>query len=258
MLRARVIPCLLVRDKGLVKTKGFKSFKYIGDPINAVRIFNEKKVDELIVLDIDATAKDLEPDFSAIKKIAAECRMPICYGGGIRTVEHAEYIISLGVEKVAISAGFVDDPSLVMNIASKIGSQSVVVILDVKRNFFGKYEVYTHNGTRRTKKTPMEFAKLAVKFGVGEVVVNSIDLDGAMTGYDLSLAKDLRRSVNIPISIMGGAGNLDHMKDLFNTCGVVGAVAGSLFVFKGRLKAVLINYPPPNEKNDLVKIIGRT
>jgi len=253
MLKSRITPCLLIRDKGLVKTKDFKPFKYIGDPINAVRIFNEKEADELIVLDIDATTKGLNPDFSIIKKIAAECRMPLCYGGGVKTVDHAEYIISLGVEKVAVSAAFIANPDLVADISSKIGSQSVVVILDVKKNFFGKYEVYTHNGTVGTKKKPIELAKLAVKFGAGEVVINSIDLDGALSGYDLILAKNLRNAVNVPISIMGGAGNLNDMKSLFNVCGVVGAIAGSLFVFKGALQAVLINYPSGVEKDKLVE-----
>ena len=253
MLKSRIIPCLLIRDKGLVKTKNFKPFKYIGDPINAIRIFNEKEADELIVLDIDATTKGMDPDFLTIKKMAAECRMPLCYGGGVNTVDHAEHIISLGVEKVAVSASFIANPELVTDISSKIGGQSVVVILDVKRNLFGKYEVFTHNGKVNTNKTLIELAKLAVKFGAGEIVINSIDLDGLMSGYDLILAKNLRNAVNVPISIMGGAGNLNDMKNLFNTCGVVGAVAGSLFVFKGALKAVLINYPHGDEKNNLVE-----
>ena len=253
MLKSRITPCLLLRDKGLVKTKNFKPYKYIGDPINAIKIFNEKEADELIVLDIDASAKGLSPDFSLIKKIAPECRMPLCYGGGIKNVEYAEHIISLGVEKVAVSSAFIANPELVLEISSKIGSQSVVVILDVKKNFFGKYEAYIHNGSIRTKKTPIELAILAVKCGAGEIVINAIDLDGEMDGYDLTLAKNLRDAVNVPISIMGGAGNLDDMKSLFNVCGVVGAIAGSLFVFKGALKAVLINYPSGAEKDNLVE-----
>jgi len=252
MLRLRITPCLLLRDKGLVKTKNFKPFKYIGDPINAIRIFNEKKSDELIVLDIDATSENLSPDFSMIKKLAAECRMPLCYGGGIKNVDHAKQIISLGVEKVALSSSFIDNPDIVTDISSVVGSQSVVVILDVKKSFFGKYEVYTHNGQVNTKKTPMELAKLAVKLGAGEIVVNSIDLDGSMKGYDLTLAKELRNAVNTPISIMGGAGSLNDMKKLFDVCGVVGAIAGSLFVFKGALQAVLINYPSSVEKDNLL------
>jgi imidazole glycerol-phosphate synthase subunit HisF len=253
MLKSRVIPCLLIRDKGLVKTKNFKPFKYIGDPINAIRIFNEKEADELIVLDIDATTKGMDPDFLTIKKMAAECRMPLCYGGGVKTVGHAEHIVSLGVEKVAVSSGFIDNPNLVTDISSKIGGQSVVVVLDVKKNLFGKYEVFTRNGKVRTNKSPIELAKLAVNLGAGEIVINCINLDGAMSGYDLVLAKNLRNAVNVPISVMGGAGKLSDMKNLFNTCGVVGAIAGSLFVFKGALKAVLINYPYGNEKDDLVE-----
>jgi len=253
MLRSRITPCLLVRDRGLVKTKNFKPFKYIGDPMNAVRIFNEKKVDELIVLDIDATSKGLSPDFTMIKKIAAECRMPLCYGGGIKTVAHAEHIVSLGVEKIAISSSFISNPNLVTDISLKIGSQSVVVVLDVKKNIFGKYEVYTHNGTARTKNTPLELAKLAVKLGAGEIVINSIDLDGAMSGYDLVLAKNLRDVVKVPISILGGAGSLNDMRSLINVCGVIGAVAGSLFVFKGALQAVLINYPSNTEKDSFLE-----
>jgi len=253
MLRPRITPCLLVRDKGLVKTKKFKAFKYIGDPINAIRIFNEKKSDELIVLDIDATSKDFSPDFSMIKKIATECRMPLCYGGGIKNIDHAKHIISLGVEKIAISSSFVENPNLVTEISSVIGSQSVVVVLDTKKKFFGKYEVFTHNGKVNTKKTPIELAKLAVKSGAGEVVLNSIDLDGSMSGYDLDLAIDLRNAINTPISIMGGVGSLSDMKKLFDVCGVVGAIAGSLFVFKGALQAVLINYPTSIEKENLIK-----
>lgn len=254
MLKSRITPCLLIRDSGLVKTKNFKPFKYIGDPINAIKIFNEKEADELIVLDIDATVNGMSPDFQLISKIAPECRMPLCFGGGVNNVEHAERIISLGVEKVAISSAFIANPELVSDISSKIGSQSVVVVLDVKKNLFGKYEVYTHNGSIRTKKSPIDLALMAVKFGAGEIVINAIDLDGTMNGYDLNLAKQLRDAVNVPISIMGGAGNLEDMRSLFKTCGVVGAVAGSLFVFKGALKAVLINYPSNDEKDILVQI----
>lgn len=254
MLRSRITPCLLIRDKGLVKTKQFKPYRYIGDPINAVRIFNEKEADEIILLDIDATVNNLTPDFSMIKKLAAECRMPVCYGGGIKSVQHAEQVVALGVEKIAISSAFITTPSLVTEIASKLGSQSVVVILDVRKNFFGTYEVFVNNGLKRTKKTLVDMARLAVDLGAGEVVVNSIEDDGVMGGYDLVLAKKLRDVVNVPISIMGGAGNLQDMKELFNKCGVVSAVAGSLFIFKGSLKAVLINYPSSIEKDGLEKV----
>lgn len=253
MLRPRITPCLLIRDNGLVKTKGFKPFKYIGDPINAVRIFNEKEADELIVLDIDATAHGLTPNFSTIKRIAVECQMPLCYGGGIKTVEHAERIIQLGVEKIAISSEIINNPNMIQDIANRVGSQSVVVVLDVKKNFFGKYEVYTHNGTVKTKESPVDMARLAEKNGAGEVLINSIDLDGSMNGYDIALAKEIRDSINIPMSILGGAGSLDDMNKLFESCGIVGAASGSFFVFKGALKAVLINYPSYEQKKRVME-----
>jgi len=253
MLQPRITPCLLIRNKGLVKTVKFKPFKYIGDPINAVKIFNEKEADELIVLDIDATTKGLEPDFSVIKKLAAECRMPLCYGGGIKTVEHAIRIIKLGVEKVAISSAFIKNSNLLTEISTEVGSQSVVVILDVKKTIFGKYEVCINNGQTSTSQSPVSLAQKAEKLGAGEIVINSIDNDGVMDGYDLSLASKIRMAVDIPISLMGGAGNLKHMEELIKLCGVVGVAAGSFFVFKGSLRAVLINYLSDIEKDKLIK-----
>jgi imidazole glycerol-phosphate synthase subunit HisF len=253
MLEPRVIPCLLIRNKGLVKTQKFKPFKYIGDPINAVKIFNEKEVDELLVLDIDASSTGKDPDFSSIKKLAAECRMPFCYGGGIKTLEQAKKIIELGVEKIAISSAFIENPSLVTQISSEIGRQSIVVVLDVKKAIFGKHEVFIYNGNVNTKKSPLELAKQAKNLGAGEVIINSIDNDGLMNGFDLSLAAKVRDSVDIPLSFLGGAGSLDHMKNLIQTCGVVGVAAGSFFVFKGALKAVLINYPSYSERERLLK-----
>lgn len=253
MLRPRIIPCLLVRGKGLVKTVRFGEPKYIGDPINAVKIFNEKEVDELIVLDIDATATRISPDFVMIQKLAAECRMPMCYGGGVTTVEQAKKIISLGVEKVAISAAALANPELISCIAAEIGCQSVVVVLDVKKTFFGKYEVYTHNGQRPTGRTPVEVAQEAEKMGAGEIVINSIDNDGLMKGYDLSLAASIRKAIHLPMSVLGGAGSLADIGRLISTCGIVGAAVGSLFIFKGRYRAVLINYPDQAQKEDIVR-----
>lgn len=253
MLRPRIIPCLLIQDGGLVKTTRFRDPKYIGDPINAVKIFNEKEADELIVFDIDATAIGREPNFRLIAQLAAECRMPLCYGGGIRTVEHAKRIIGLGVEKIALGAAAVANPEIISNIASEIGSQSVVVVLDVKANIFGKQLVWSHNGRKNTGKSPLDFACEAADLGAGEIVINSIDYDGQMRGYDLSLAKRIRESVRIPITVLGGAGCLDDIKKLFQSCGVVGAAAGSFFVFKGVFKAVLISYPSPVEKEMLLQ-----
>lgn len=254
MLRPRIIPCLLVRDKGLVKTVKFGPGKYVGDPINAVKIFNEKEVDELIVLDIDATAKGVGPDFGMIRKLAAECRMPLCYGGGVRTVEQVKTIIGLGVEKVALSSALLEDPTLVTRIAEEVGSQSVVAVLDVKKKMFGtRYEVFTHNAKNETGRDPVEFAAVLEKLGVGEIVINSIDNDGEMKGYDIALAKKVREATTVPMTILGGAGSLKDIGALIQNFGIVGATAGSLFVFKGVYKAVLINYPAPAEKEDLIR-----
>ncbi|MDC0309226.1 AglZ/HisF2 family acetamidino modification protein [bacterium] len=257
MLRPRIIPCLLVKNKGLVKTLKFASSKYVGDPINAVKIFNEKEADELIVLDIDATANGLPPDFAMIQKLAAECRMPFCYGGGVKTVEQAKRIIGLGVEKVAISSAALENPNLITIIADEIGSQSVVVVLDVKKSLFGKYEVYTHNGQIGTSRSPAEFAQQAQNLGAGEIVINSIDRDGQMKGYDLELALKVREAVGLPMSVLGGAGSLNDIGSLIKTCGVIGASAGSLFVFKGIYRAVLINYPSADDRDSLIHNILR-
>jgi len=254
MLRPRIIPCLLVRDGGLVKTVRFADTKYVGDPINAVRIFNEKEADELMVLDIDATAKQAPPNFRLIAQFAAECRMPLCYGGGVKDAEQAKRIIGLGVEKVAVSSAALEHPELISRISGEVGCQSVVVVLDVKRdaNSARPYEVWTHNGSRNTGRAPADVAQQMESLGAGEIVVNSIDNDGMMKGYDLSLASIIRKAVRIPMTVLGGAGKVSDMGQLFSTCGVVGAAAGSLFVFKGPYRAVLINYPPPGQKEELI------
>lgn len=258
MLRPRIIPCLLVHEHGLVKTVSFKNPKYVGDPINAVKIFNEKEADELVVLDIDASVNGVEPDYQLIANLAVECRMPLCYGGGIRTAEQAKRIISLGVEKVAISSAAVESPELITQIANEVGRQSVVVIIDVKKRMLSKeYDVYIHNGKKNTKISAFDMARRAEEMGAGEIVINSIDHDGQMNGYDLALAERIRAAVNIPITLLGGAGSLDDIAALVAKCGVVGASAGSLFVFKGAYKAVLINYPTIAQRDELVgKALG--
>ena len=254
MLLPRIIPCLLVRNKGLVKTVQFKDAKYVGDPINAVRIFNEKEVDELMLLDIDAACHGAEPDFKMIENLAAECRMPFCYGGGIRTAEQACRIIGLGVEKVAISSAAVDNPQLISQIVREAGSQSVVAVIDVKKKLTGgNYEVRTHNGKKSTAKCPAEFARRLESFGVGEIVINSIDNDGMMKGYDLALVDQIRKSITVPMTVLGGAGSLNDIGKLIAKYGIIGAAAGSLFIFKGIYKAVLINYPNRIEKDALIK-----
>ena len=253
MLRPRIIPCLLVKDKGLVKTVQFKDPKYVGDPINAVRIFNEKQVDELCILDIDASAENREPDYKMIEHWAAECRMPLCYGGGVKTAEQAQRIFNLGVEKVAISSAAVLDPDLVSRMAERVGSQSVVVIIDAKKKLFGGYEVYINNGRKATGKNPFELAKQVEALGAGEIVINSIDNDGMMKGYDMTLAEKMRAVTSLPLTVLGGAGSMHDIGKLVNKFGIIGAAAGSLFVFKGVYKAVLISYPSPADKDDLVR-----
>jgi cyclase len=253
MLRPRITVCLLVHKGGLVKTVGFKDPKYIGDPINAVKIFNEKEVDELIVLDIDATVNNVEPDYRMIANLASECRMPLCYGGGIKTPEQAKKIVGLGVEKIAIGSAAVNDPRLMAKIADEIGRQSVVAVLDVRRrNFSNDYDVFTLNGLNNTNRSVFELALEMEKLGVGELVINSIELDGKMGGYDLSLAQKIRHTVNIPVTFLGGAGSLNDIESLIRSCGVIGAAAGSLFVFKGVYKAVLLTYPTFLQRDDLI------
>jgi cyclase len=253
MLYPRIIPCLLVHKKGLVKTTKFKDPKYVGDPINAVKIFNEKEVDELIVVDIDATREGKEPDYKMIENLAAECRMPFCYGGGIKTVEQAQKIFSLGVEKIAVSSVAIENPSLIAAMAERVGNQSVVVVLDVKKKTFGsKYELYTHNGTKATGIDPIAFATAMQKTGAGEIVINSIDQDGAMKGYDMNLINKIRDVISIPLTVLGGAGSMDDIGNMIQEQGIIGVAAGSLFVFKGKYRAVLINYPTIIEKHALI------
>jgi len=252
MLYPRLIPVLLIHNRGLVKTVKFKDPKYVGDPLNAVRIFNEKEVDELIVIDIDATVQGYEPDYKTIENLAAECRMPFCYGGGIKTVAQAKHILSLGVEKVSLSSAAIQTPKLISELAEQVGNQSVVVTLDVRKKLFSsKYEVFTHNGKNNTKQCPIELSKQLQALGAGEIVLNAIDHDGVMKGYDLELIRKIKNTISVPMTVIGGAGTLEHIADLYQQENLIGAAAGSLFVFKGKYKAVLINYPNTTEKHAL-------
>lgn len=257
MLRPRIIPCLLIHNGGLTKTVKFGPGKYVGDPINAVRIFNEKEVDELIVADIDATVQNREPNYVMIRNLAAECRMPLCYSGGVKTAEQVERIISLGVEKVALSSAAISNPGVISEAARRVGNQSIVIVLDVKKvGLFKHYEMFTHNATRKTGMNPVEFAKKAEALGAGEIVVNSIDHDGEMQGYDEELIKHVRKAVSCPVTVLGGAGAIADIENLFKRYGLIGAAAGSLFVFKGKYRAVLINYPTRVEKDRLLETRG--
>lgn len=252
MLYPRIIPCLLVHNNGLVKTVKFKDPKYVGDPINAVKIFNEKEADELMVLDIDASRENREPDYKMIENLARECRMPLCYGGGIKTAEQAQRIFNLGVEKIAISSAAVENQNIIKEITAQVGNQSVVVVIDVKKKLFGGYDIYTHNGKHKAKVDLIKFVQELQSFGVGEIVLNAIDNDGEMKGYDFDLIDKVKPLVNVPLTVLGGAGVMEDIGSLIHRYGIIGASAGSLFVFKGKYRAVLISYPSDAEKNVLI------
>jgi cyclase len=246
MLRSRIIPCLLLHQGGLVKTRQFKDPKYVGDPLNAVKIFNEKEVDELMFIDIDATAEGYEPRMPLLRSLAVESRMPLCYGGGVTSAEQATRIVATGFEKVSVSAAALARPALIREMSEAIGAQSVVVTIDVKANrLFSGHTIYTRNGRDKHKQPLIEFCQQAVSLGAGEIVINSIDRDGEMAGYDLDLARQVRAAIDTPMTMLGGAGSIEHIQLLIDTVGTVGAAAGSFFVFKGPYRAVLINYARP-------------
>ncbi len=246
MLRPRIIPCLLLTENGLVKTEQFKSPKYVGDPINAVKIFNEKKVDELLLIDIEATKRSNEPNYRKLKMIANESRMPLTYGGGIKNLEQAKKIISLGFEKISLSSAAYENTNLISEISKEVGSQSLVITIDYKQSLFSKeYKIYTQNGKKKLELDIFDFSKSAVNFGAGELVFYSINRDGNMKGYDIEFAKKIRKCVSSQISFIGGAGNTKHMQDLIDETGIVGAVAGTFFTFKGKYKATLLTYQRP-------------
>lgn len=250
MLRPRLIPCLLIHKGGLVKTLQFAEPKYVGDPLNAVRIFNEKEVDELMVIDIDASRHGLPPNEKLIADMAAECRMPLCYGGGVKSAEMIDRLVSLGVEKIAVSSAAVENAGLISEAARRVGSQSIVAVIDVKSSgLLRRQEVVTYNATKRTGLDPVTFARRVQDLGAGEIVINSVDRDGKMQGYDLVLASKVRDATSVPLTIMGGAGSMEDVSALVAQHPVIGAAAGSLFVFKGKFRAVLINYPSRAERD---------
>ena len=258
MPRARIIPCLLVRGGGLVKTRKFEDEKYVGDPINAVRIFNEKEADELMVIDIDATVEGREPDYAMIENLAAECRMPLCYGGGVSSAEQAKRIMGLGVEKVALSSAAIAHPPLIGEIAAQVGNQSVVVVLDVKKKMLGGYRAFLRNGRVDAKISPVDFAREAEALGAGEIVLNSIDNDGQMSGYDLVIAAQIREATRLPLTLLGGAGSLADLEAAVRRLGTIGLAAGSFFVFKGQYRAVLISYPSHADRAALQQQVAGT
>jgi cyclase len=252
VLKPRIIPSVLISNGDLVKTVNFKNPKYVGDPLNTVKIFNEKIVDEIIITDISATVMNKEPDYQLIKNIANECRMPICYGGGIKNLDQAIKIFNLGIEKIAISSAFIENIELIDQLSGLVGNQSVVLVLDVKIDKYGSYKLWTHNGSRETNIELSEFLLKIKNLGVGEIVINSIDRDGTQNGIDFNLIDIIRSILDIPHTILGGVSSLSNIQDTISKYGIIGIGVGSLFVFKGKHRAVLITYPDQKTKMDLI------
>ena len=252
MIRPRVIPALLLKGQGLVKTVKFKDPKYLGDPINIVRIFNDKEVDEIVLLDITATPENRAPRFEMLKNIASEAFIPLAYGGGIRSMDDVRALLSIGIEKLIMNTSAVENPSLVREVADHAGSQAAVVSMDVKKNFLGKYEVFTRCGQKKTGLDPVKHAVEMEKMGAGEIFVNSIDRDGTMQGYDIDLVRKVADAVNVPVVACGGAGNLSHVAEVIKQGHASAAAAGSMFVFQGPLRGVLISYPAPKELKEFI------
>ena len=252
MLEKRVIPCLLLHKGGLYKTEKFKKPTYIGDPINAIKIFNEKEVDELMFLDIDASVENKEPNYKMIEDVASECFMPLCYGGGITTIDQMKKIYTLGVEKISISSQAVLNPNLLKEASNIFGNQSVTVTVDIKKDLWGKKKVFINNGKKNTKLDPIDFIKKVGTLGVGEIVINSVDNDGIMEGYDIEFLKEVKSNTNVPIIALGGAGNLSHLKEVFENSNIDAVACGSMFVYQGALKGVLISYPSYEKIQDLL------
>ena len=252
MFRARVIPCLLLERGRLVKTVRFQKPQYVGDPVNAVRIFNDREVDELVVLDITARRAGSEPPFDLLADFASECFMPLTYGGGVTSLQQIERLFKLGLEKVAINSMAFREPELIRQASSVFGCQSILVSMDVKRTWMRGYQVYVDGGTTGTGLDPVAYARRAEELGAGEILLTSIDRDGTMNGYDLELVSRVSAQVQIPVIACGGAGAPDHLVQVIKQVGAAAAAAGSLFVFHGRYRAVLINYPSAQSLQEIL------
>lgn len=248
LMLPRLIPVLLLRNRGFVKTVKFKDGSYLGDPMNILKIFNEKEVDEILILDILASREGREPDFAYLSAIARECFMPLGYGGGIQTVKQAETILASGFEKVSFNLAAVKTPDLIAEAAKAFGSQSVVVSIDAKRNLLGGYSVRIRGGTEKAALDPVSLARQAEAMGAGEILINSIDRDGTMAGYDVALIREITAAVRVPVIACGGAGTLNHLVEGVTDGGASAAAAGSFFVFRGPHRAVLINAPRYEER----------
>lgn len=251
MLRNRVIPVLLVDRRRLVKTVQFKNPRYLGDPVNAVRLFNEKEVDEIVILDIGATRAGRPPDFEFIADLASEAFMPMAYGGGLCSYEQVEKVFALGVEKIVMNTSAVENRELVSRAAVAYGNQAVIAAIDVGRRWTGKVEAYVRSGTKGTGTSPEQLARDLESAGAGELLINSIPNDGMMTGYDLDLVRRVSAAASVPVIACGGAGSLNDLREVVVNGGASAAAAGSLFVYQGRHKAVLINFPSQETRDRL-------
>lgn len=242
MYRSRLIPCLLLSHKSLYKTIRFSKPRYIGDPINTVKLFSNKEVDEIIIVDFTASVENRGPDFEYLKLITSECFMPLCYGGGVTDIHQVEALFKIGIEKIAFNTSIVVNPDLVREAVKNFGSQSFVASIDVKKNIFGKKEVYFRSGKQNAKISPLEMFKKVEELGVGEILLTSIDHEGMMQGYDYQLINSLANTISVPIIANGGAGSLGDCSEAIKN-GASAAAAGSLFIYYGKKKAVLVNYP---------------
>lgn len=251
MLRTRVIPTLLLRRQGLVKTQQFRDPTYVGDPINVVRILNDKQVDELVLTEITASRVGASPDFALLEQIASEAFMPVAYGGGVRTVDDAKRILRLGIEKILLNTATFEQPSLVTALAERFGAQCVVASVDIKRNWRGKYEVFSHSNRRVTELDPVRWIEKLVKLGAGEVIINTVHREGTMKGFDLALLKQLRGKVEVPLVVGGGAGSLESMQAALTALPEASLAVGARFIYYGPYRAVLVSYLEPNELDQL-------
>jgi len=251
MLKTRVIPVLLLQNRGFVKTRRFKKPTYLGDPKNILKIFNDKEVDEIIILDITASKQRREPDFAYLQELTVECFMPVCYGGGIRSLEDIKKLSAIGIEKAAINTYAHENPLFVKQAADHFGSQSIVISMDVKKDMFGNYRCYTRGGRKKTGIEPGVFARQMQENGAGEILINSIQQDGTWEGYDLTLIKRVSGLVDIPVIACGGAGSLSDFYRAVCDGGAAAVAAGSFFVFQGIHRAVLISYPGYKELEKL-------
>ena len=247
-MHVRYIPVLLLRDGGLYKTRKFEKQTYLGDPINIIKIFNDKCVDELVLLDIAAAHNRSEPNFEILKEIAGECFMPLAYGGGLVSVEQARKILAIGFEKIVVNSAAWTDPKLVPSLVQFFGSSTVVGSIDVKRNWMGREKVFIHGGSEMISMDAVEWAKELEKRGIGEIMINSIDKDGEMTGYDLDLIRRVSGVVSAPVIAAGGARNVDDLKSAISNAGASASAAGAMFVFQGKHRAVLVSYPSAKER----------